>query len=207
MTPSDVNEDAALTLRVAGGDREAFSALYDRYAPRVYGLALHMLQDPGLAEEVAQEAFLKLWTRASQFNPRRGSPLAWLLTITRRTALDRIRFENRRPVEAHLEDPDRSWHHLADPRSEGQEARWRSLRFELLDLPAEQRQAIELAYYHGLSHSQIAEHLEIPLGTAKTRIRLGMEKLREAWLEGQPGQAADPKDQQGTLTLTEKQRP
>lgn len=177
-------DDAALVRRVADGDRQAFLQLYDRYASRVYGLALHILRDAMAAEEVTQDAFVKLWEKAATFDLRRGSVATWLLTITRRTAIDRLRHEARRPP-------------LADPPPEGpgwptpqpdagtlsEEARWMTVRFALADLPLEQRQAITLAFYYGLSHRQIAEHLGLPLGTVKTRIRLGMEKLRRALRE------------------------
>jgi RNA polymerase sigma-70 factor (ECF subfamily) len=180
-----MNEDTDLVLKVAGGDRIAFRSIYDRYSSKVYALALRMLGDSMTAEEVTQDAFLKLWSRASSFNPTRGSFLTWMLTITRHTALDRIRLENRRPK---LIDPENnehaSWFELPDVESGSEEARWRSLRFAVMDLPAEQRQVIELAYFHGLSQSQIAEHVSIPLGTVKTRMRLGMEKLRRVWLGG-----------------------
>jgi len=176
------SKDARLAQRVARGDRQAFLVLYDRYASRVHGLALRMLGESMAAEEVTQDTFLKLWTRAGSFSPRKGSLLAWLMTIARRTALDRIRLENRRPEFGSPVDPEDAWLTLPDPQSDGAEARWRSLHFALLELPAEQRQVIELAYYHGMSQSQIAEYLGIPLGTIKTRLRLGMEKLRQAWL-------------------------
>ncbi len=175
-------KDAWLAQRVASGDREAFLSLYDRYAARVHGLALRMLGERMAAEEVTQDTFLKLWTRAGSYSPRKGSLLAWLMTVARRTALDRIRLENRRPEFGNLTDPEDAWLKLPDPQSDGVEARWRTLHFALLELPAEQRQVIELAYYHSMSQSQMAEYLGIPLGTVKTRLRLGMEKLRQSWL-------------------------
>lgn len=169
--------------QVAEQDRTAFLRLYDRYASKVYGLALRMLRDRMNAEEVTQDAFLRLWTRAETFKPSRGRLLSWLLTVTRRLALDRFRLQSRRPPVVEAANPAEDWYVKVDPLSETEEARWASLRFAVLDLPEEQRTAIELAYYHGLSHRQIAEQLKIPLGTAKTRIRLGMDKLRQAWLE------------------------
>ncbi len=176
------SKDARLVQRVARGDRQAFLALYDRYAARVHGLVLRMLGESMAAEEVTQDTFLKLWTRAGTYSPHKGSLLAWLMTIARRTALDRIRLENRRPEFSSPVDPEDIWPTLSDPQSDGAEARWRALRFAVLALPAEQRQVIELAYYHGMSQSQMAEYLDVPLGTVKTRLRLGMEKLRRAWL-------------------------
>ena len=177
-----VSTDAELAQRVASGDRQAFLALYDRYAARVYGLALRMLGERMSAEEVTQDTFLKLWTRAHRYLPGKGTLLAWLMTIARRTALDRIRLENRRPEFGSFTSPEDAWQMLPDPQSETSEARWRSLHFTLLELPEVQRKVIELAYYHGMSQRQIAEYLGIPLGTVKTRLRLGMEKLRQFWL-------------------------
>jgi RNA polymerase sigma-70 factor (ECF subfamily) len=183
----DMNEDTDLILKVAGGDQEAFLKLYDRYSSKVYALALRMMGESMTAEEVTQDAFLKLWSRAASFNPDRGAFLTWMLTITRRTALDRIRFENRRPKLVDSENVEHeTWHEIPDVESTSDEARWRSLRFAVMDLPIDQRYVIELAYFHGLSQSQIAEHISIPLGTVKTRMRLGMEKIRRVWLGGDP---------------------
>jgi RNA polymerase sigma-70 factor (ECF subfamily) len=176
--------DSDLVGRVAQGDRSAFLALYDRHAARVYALAARMLGDRASAEEVTQDSFLKLWTRARAFTPTRGTLVSWLLAITRNNALDRIRLESRRPAlaEASLFDLEDGRPDLEAPGSGSEEARWRSLRFALAELPDGQRQVIELAYYHGLTHSQMAEVLGLPLGTVKTRVRLGMERLREVWI-------------------------
>jgi RNA polymerase sigma-70 factor (ECF subfamily) len=179
-TLENTEELRLLLKRVSAGDRGAFLALYDRYASRVYGLALHMLRDKMSAEEVAQETFLKLWTRADSFHPDKGSFPIWLLTIARRTALDRIRLESRRPAIAEPPDEYGDWNHLPHPDSISEEARWGSVRLALEALPAEQQAVISLSFYFGLSQSQISEHLGIPLGTVKTRMRLGMEKLRDA---------------------------
>ncbi|MGH2619187.1 MAG: sigma-70 family RNA polymerase sigma factor, partial [Anaerolineales bacterium] len=159
----------------------AFLSLYDRYAARIHGLSMRMLRDTMSAEEVTQDAFLRVWTRAQTFNPDRGQVLSWLLAITRRLALDRFRLDSRAPPPSESDNPDEDLNGLADETSRSEEARWRSLRFALADLPAEQRLPIELAFYHGLSQREIAEQLRIPLGTVKTRVRLGMDKLRRAW--------------------------
>jgi RNA polymerase sigma-70 factor (ECF subfamily) len=176
-----MKSDAELVRRVANGDRSAFLTLYDRYSPRIYGLSQRMLGDPMASEEVTQDTFLRLWTRAATFNPQKGNILAWLLTITRHIAIDRIRLESRRPLEAESIE-EKGWDWIPDPASTTDEARWGSIRFALSELPAPQRQVIELAYYQGLSQSQISEHLHVPLGTVKTRLRLGMEKLQDAFL-------------------------
>jgi RNA polymerase sigma-70 factor (ECF subfamily) len=182
MTPKNQHDDAHFASQVAQGDREAFITLYDLHAPRVYALALRMLGEQMAAEEVTQDTFLKLWTRANKFSAQKGNLLTWLLTITRRTAIDRIRLENRRPEFGNPTDPEDTWRFSPDPSSQTEEARWRSMHFALQELPPEQRQAIELAYYQGMSQSQIADYLKIPLGTIKTRVRLGMDKLRQIWL-------------------------
>jgi RNA polymerase sigma-70 factor (ECF subfamily) len=176
------SEDAHLMRRVAAGDREAFLRLYDRYAARVHGLALRMMGEEMSAEEVTQDAFMRLWRRANTFDPERGRLIPWLLTITRRVALDRIRIEGRLPQAI---DPQSQEAQLASPDGDPQEQRWSSLRFAVADLPSEQRVAIELAFYHGMSHRQIADHLSLPLGTVKTRIRLGMAKLRQSWFDSE----------------------
>ncbi len=182
MAPENNPDDHILMGRIARRDREAFLQLYDRYASKVYALSLHMMGEVMAAEEVTQDAFLKLWTRANSFSIQKGTLLAWLLTITRRTALDRIRRENRRPDFNNPTDPETTWKITPDPTSQSEEQRWRSLHFALQELPQDQRISIELAHFHGLSQSQIAEHLDLPLGTIKTRLRLGMEKLRQIWI-------------------------
>jgi len=177
-----------LVQRVAVGDRAAFLQLYDLFAHRVFGLARYIVKDPQLAEEISQETFLKLWTSADTFRPERGRLSSWLLTIARRTAIDRLRKQSRRPEVIDEVDVEVDWNaDLQEPATSGEESRWRTLYFALQELPKEQRRAIVLSYYHGLSHSEIATHLGIPLGTAKTRIRLGMEKLRASWFDSEPG--------------------
>lgn len=176
-------DDAALIARVARGDQEAFLALYDRYVARVHALTLYMLGDAMLAEEATQDTFLKMWSRAGLYLAERGSFPIWLLTIARRTALDRLRLEARRPTLSGPDDPEAAWPALPNGAVEQEEARWRSLYFAVQSLPPEQRQVIELAYYQGLSQSDIAESLGWPLGTVKTRLRAAMEALRNYWLE------------------------
>ena len=182
MPPLISLDDDELIRMVVQRDRDAFITLYDRHSAKVFGLTLRMLDEQMAAEEVTQDTFLKLWTRADTFSSQKGSLLAWLLTIARRTALDRIRLDNRRPEFSNPTDPEDVWRLSPDPDSQTDEARWRSLHFLLLELPEEQRRVIDLAYYHGMSQSQIAEFLAVPLGTIKTRLRLGMEKLRQLWI-------------------------
>lgn len=175
-----------LVARVADGDRNAFRQLYDLYADQVYGLVRYVTRHEQTAEEVTQETFIKLWRKAGSFRSGRGKFSTWLLTIAKRTAIDRLRREDRRPEIAEAVDVEADWRPvLSNPGGDSEEARWRSLYFALQDLPEEQKQAVSLAYYQDMSHSQIAEFLGIPLGTAKTRIRLGMQKLRDAWLNSE----------------------
>lgn len=174
-------DDGQLVKQVAKGDESAFLALYDRYASRVHGLMLRMLRDPMLAEEATQDTFLKLWSRAHQYMAKRGTLLIWLLTIARRTALDRLRLESRRPTLSDSNDPDETWKTIPDMHSLPEESRWRSLRLTVESLEPNQRQVIELAYFYGLSQSEIAEVLDWPLGTVKTRIRSAMQQLRQEW--------------------------
>ena len=169
--------------RVALGDEPAFLMLYDRHAARVHALTLRILNDPMLAEEATQDAFLKLWSRARLFLNERGSLVLWLLTIARRTALDRLRLEGRRPVLSDSSDPDDLWQVIPDTDSIPEEARWRSLHFAVQSLDPDHRKVIELAYYQGLSQSEIAEVLGWPLGTVKTRMRAAMDHLRQKWNE------------------------
>ncbi len=176
-------EDHQLVRQVAKGDEGAFLILYDRYSARVYALTLRVLGDSMLAEEATQDTFLKLWSRAKQFNPRKGSLVPWLLTIAHRTALDRLRLENRRPPASNSEDPDQVWATVPDEATQSGEARWRSMHFAVQSLPEEQRQVIDLAYYKGMSQSEIAEVLGWPLGTVKTRVRAAMQALRKHWFQ------------------------
>jgi RNA polymerase sigma-70 factor (ECF subfamily) len=171
MKPS--NEE--LLGKVAGGDRQAFSLLYDRLAPRAFGLCLHFLRIHADAEDVLQETFLQVWDQASKFDPSRCAAAGWVLMIARSRALDRLR---RRQMPAPLPES-----LPASDASRGAELELReslkSIADVLVDLPAEQIEVIRLAFYVGLTHEKIATRLGLPLGTVKTRIRLGMIRLRE----------------------------
>ena len=170
--------------RVVKGDQQAFLALYDRYSAQIHALTLHILGDPMLAEEATQDTFIKFWGRARQYVSERGSFLVWLMTIARRTALDRLRMEGRRPLLSDARDPDTLWPVLPDNSHDPDEARWRSLYFAVCSLPDDQRQVIDLAYYQGMSQSEISAELGWPLGTVKTRMRAAMEALRHEWARG-----------------------
>src|SRR5512133_842415 len=119
--------DTELVARVAQGDEQAFLTLYDRYAARVHALTFRILGEAMLAEEATQDTFLKLWSRARLYLNERGSLILWLLTIARRTALDRLRLEARRPLLSDANDPDDDWQFIADAESTPEESRWRSL--------------------------------------------------------------------------------
>jgi RNA polymerase sigma-70 factor, ECF subfamily len=177
-------DDLILVQRVARGEQQAFLALYDRHAARVHALTLRILSDPMLAEEVTQDTFMKLWSRARMYLSERGSFVVWLLTIARRTALDRLRLETRRPLLSDSNDPEELWPNLPDKSQDADEARWKSMYFAVHALPREQQIVVELAYYQGLSQSEIAEELGWPLGTVKTRLRAAMQALRRQWTEG-----------------------
>jgi RNA polymerase sigma-70 factor (ECF subfamily) len=205
---SDVSDDS-LIERVVNGEQQALLSLYDRYSGRVYALVLRMLGDSMAAEEITQDVFLKLWARARSYLASRGAFAPWLLTIARNTALDRLRLERRRPTLADDAESEESWKDIPDGESTSEEARWRALYFAVQALPPEQRQVIYLAYYQGLSHSQIAEHLGWPVGTVKTRLRLGMAQLRQQWLTSpeempgrMPGKIPEEKSKTGSSNVS-----
>ncbi|SDS55011.1 RNA polymerase, sigma subunit, ECF family [Agrococcus carbonis] len=167
-------------VRAADGDERAFADLYDATAPRVFGLVLRILVDRSQAEEVAQEVYLEAWRSARRFDPARGAAISWLLQIAHARAVDRVRSSQaQRDRDARIGVRD-----VAVPVDEVAEhaevalesARARQALAELSDV---QRQAIELAYFGGLTQTEIAERLETPLGTVKTRMRDGMHRLRE----------------------------
>lgn len=162
--------------------------LYQKYGDLVYSLALRVLREPGLAEEVTQDIFVKVWRQPERWNPALGQFSSWLLTITRNAAIDRLRAEQRQPAQR-LHTVNLSEETTADLASA--EADWldgQLLRRLLAQLPAEQRTLIELAYFMGFTHSELAERMQLPLGTVKTRIRSGLQKLRTLWHEA----GADP---------------
>lgn len=182
--PSETGSSAEdLLARVTGGDREAFAEFYDRVAGQVYGLARRVLRDPALAEEVLQEVLVDAWQKAASFDPERGTAHAWILTMAHRRAVDRVRSEQAsrlRHLRAFLHEPG------GEDAAEAAEASVEQKRVQraLETLSSLQRQAIELAYYGGHTYREVAELLDIPLGTAKTRIRQGLLRLRAALEKG-----------------------
>ena len=179
-------DDGVLLQRIAAGDSNALLVLHKRYANLVYSMAWRVLQDVGLAEEVTQDVFMKLWQRSQRYDAERGRFSSWLLSVTRFAAIDRLRQEGRRPsvVEQSGDDPGEqaSLEQLL-PTDHASWERGQHLRLLLEHLPAEQRQVVELAYFGGLTHSELASYLGLPLGTVKGRLRLGLEKLRALWLD------------------------
>ncbi len=170
-----------LLCKIGQHDTNALGELYDLYGSRVYSLAVAILGDGMGAQEVTQDTFMRIWQNPAAYRHENGHFTAWLLTITRRLSIDRLRYERRRSGRSTSLDDDQ-FPELRDT-GEDEEARWRELRHLMDGLPAEQREVIVLAYYRGLSQSEIAEHLSVPLGTVKTRLRLGMDKLRQAFLQ------------------------
>jgi RNA polymerase sigma-70 factor (ECF subfamily) len=180
--------DLALVSRLIAGDERALGTLYDRHGGMAYALAAAIVPDVADAEEVVAEAFAQIWRSAAQFDGSRGSVLAWLTTIVRTRALDLVRSQKRRAraldAAAAMSEEGVSPGLSAGPESadrgaEQSEARV-LVRRALDELPPPQRRAIELAYFGGLSQSEIAAELGEPLGTVKTRMRAGMEKLRQS---------------------------
>lgn len=170
--------DEDLVAAVAGGDEAALAGLYDRYARTAYRLALRVLRDPTLAQDAVQDAFLAVWRTAAAFDPERGRAQTWLLTLVHRRAVDVVRREQRRraePLPAQLMEPSEGG---ADEAADLRERR-RRVQAALARLAPDQRQALELAYYGGLSQSELAERLGVPLGTIKSRMHVALAKLRE----------------------------
>ncbi|MGQ9888670.1 MAG: sigma-70 family RNA polymerase sigma factor [Aggregatilineales bacterium] len=180
----DQQTDIDLMRRVRSGDQQALAALYDRYGGPVYSVALFVLRNRPQAEEVTQSVFLRVWQRAEHWDPARGQLISWLLALARYTAIDTLRREQRRP--APLETPLDDMARLAAQPNPIDDPLWhdgQALRQLLSRLPPEQSQAIHLAFFNGMTHSEIAAALGLPLGTVKTRLRLGLNKLREWWQE------------------------
>lgn len=172
----DTETDTALIARIARErDQAAFATLYDRLAPRVLGLLLRVLRNRTDAEDVLQEAFLQVWNQAERFDGGRSVPLGWVLMIARSRATDRLRKRSIIQAEQPPEVPT-----TPDPTA-GLHATETAARVSaaLAGLPTEQAEPIRLAFFHGLTHEGIAAKLGIPLGTVKTRIRLGMARLRD----------------------------
>jgi RNA polymerase sigma-70 factor (ECF subfamily) len=189
FVPPTADSDAALVARMASGDEHALGTLYDRWATTVHTLAYYLLGQADDAEDAVEETFWQAWREADKYDASRGAVSTWLSTIARSRALDRqraLRRRNEEPLDstasALAEDSSARADapaHAADPQREAERAeRAHDIAVALAKLPAEQREVIELAYFGGLSQSEIAARTSLPLGTVKTRARLALEKLR-----------------------------
>jgi RNA polymerase sigma factor (sigma-70 family) len=181
--------DEAVVALVARSDQEALGELYDRFGRVAYGLALRVLRDEKLAEDAVQEGFLAAWRNADRFLPERGKASTWLLTLVHRRAVDLVRREDSRRAEPIAEDA------AAGASRSAEDDAW--LRFErervqsaLQQLPDQQREALELAYYGGFTQTELAERLGQPVGTIKSRMFTGLARLRELLAEPGHGEAA-----------------
>ncbi|MBM7781609.1 ECF RNA polymerase sigma factor SigK [Arthrobacter tumbae] len=172
---------AYLLTQVGRGDERAFTSLYGFTSARIFGLVRRIIVDPAISEEVTQEVFLQVWNKAAEFSPALGSPIAWLMTLAHRRAVDRIRSE-----QAHRNRLTRwSTSEVLTPFDNVMESvlardESQAVQAAFGTLTEKQRQAIEMAYYKGLTYAQVAEALEAPLGTVKARIRDGLGRLKDA---------------------------
>jgi RNA polymerase sigma-70 factor, ECF subfamily len=173
-TRMDAGDEMRLVARIRAGDQQALSELYDRYSHVVYGVALRILQDTGAAEDILQDIFLQLWRKPDAFDSSRGSLAAWLAVIARHRSIDRLR---RRRPETDIEDCVIAGG--ADPRDETERTLViEKVRVVMNEMSSDQRTAMEMAFFQGLTHTEIAEKTGEPLGTIKTRIRSGLQTLR-----------------------------
>ena len=170
-----------LLVRAGKGDREAFALLYDQVAATVYGLARRVVRDPQMAQDVAQEAFVEVWRQAPRFDPTRGKAISWIATVAHRRAIDRVRSEESRHMRENVSGSARDTITGGDEALAGVLAaeRHEELSSALAGLTESQRQVIQLSFYDGHTYREVADLLGIPVGTAKTRIRDGLIKLRD----------------------------
>ena len=175
---AEQKEDALLIAAVAGGDKDALARLYDRYAGVMMALGLRVIGDRGETEDLLHDVFVELWRKAGDYDPRRGSVRAWMVLRMRSRALDRMRARKRRRTEGFTEgDADRGPGRAADPAAAADRLK---VGKALASLPAEQRVVIELAYYQGLTTTEIAAAVSAPVGTVKSRMNSARAKLRVA---------------------------
>ncbi|MGQ0848824.1 MAG: ECF RNA polymerase sigma factor SigK [Actinomycetota bacterium] len=181
MKRPDELELSVLLKAVAGGDREAFARLYDHVAPLVFGVVRRVVRDRAMSEEVAQEVLLEIWKTSPRYNQGQGSVASWILTIARRRAVDRVRSEQSsrdRMARIGPANIEREHDEVADQALRAE--RIGAVGSALSMLSSLQKEALELAYFEGLTTTQIAERLGLPLGTVKSRIRDGMIRLRQS---------------------------
>jgi RNA polymerase sigma factor (sigma-70 family) len=176
-------DDQTLVERVTAREQDALNELYSRYGRRVYGMAYQVTQRQHLAEDITQDVFFQVWRWPERWNADKGRFLSWVLTVTRYTAIDYVRREQRQPT-LHPHPDDLNMGHT-DPLADNlaQTEQGATLRKGLKKLPKAQRTVILLAFFRGMTHDEIAKTLDIPVGTVKSRIRLGMKKLKDHLLE------------------------
>lgn len=181
MTDTRTPTDEQLLTQIRSGDQAALAELYDRYAGPVYSLCLQTLGVPTLAEEAAQDTFMKVWQNPAAWDSTRGRFASWLLTVARYTAIDLLRVEQRQTTDS-ADTLDSV--QVADDSTRPDDPLLRDgrlLRELIAQLPPEQAQVVMLGFFRGYTHSELAAHLNLPLGTVKTRVRLGLQKLRTLW--------------------------
>jgi RNA polymerase sigma-70 factor (ECF subfamily) len=179
MAVESVSSSIALIQRIGAQNRDAFSQFYDRYSPIVYSLALRMLRVQSDAEDLLQEVFLQVWRQATAYSAERGSPEAWLINIARSRAIDKLRSIRRRERSFVLTDDPAAAESTDNVESSAGESETRlAMNSALANLPEAQRRVLELAYFDGLSQTEIAARLAEPLGTIKTRMRSAILRLR-----------------------------
>lgn len=169
--------DEEVLARVARADEGSLAELYDRYSRVAYGLALRILRDPALAQDAVQDAMLAVWRTAASFDARRGKASTWILTLVHRRAVDVVRREDRRRAQP-LDDAPVASGESTDETA-AVRAQRRAVQAALVQLSPDQREALELAYYGGLSQSELAERLGVPLGTVKSRMFTALSRLRD----------------------------
>lgn len=178
--PSDKVDAVGLIQRIAGQDRSAFSQFYDLYSSLSFTFALRILKVRADAEDLLQEVFMQVWRQAANYNPKRGKPEAWVITITKSRAIDKLRSQRRKDSKGTvLEEQFLTNSRDAENRQGIQAEVKLTMEGAMAEISDSQREVLELAYFQGLTQSEIAQKLEIPIGTAKTRIRDGLKKLRD----------------------------
>ncbi len=176
-------DDQSLLLQISSAQTAALAELYDRYGRLVFSLALRIVGETGLAEEITQDVFVQLWNKADSYRSEQGKVITWLTSFARYRAIDALRRQNVRPEGHRVEWADGLSPDLEDPieleSTIDLEQEKHRLRSALEELPEEQRRVLALAYFNGMSHQEIAAAMHEPLGTVKTRVRLAMQKLRQ----------------------------
>jgi RNA polymerase sigma-70 factor (ECF subfamily) len=177
--PSPAVSDLDLVALLRAQPAAGIAALYDRYGRLVFSMALRVVQDRGAAEEITQDVFVRCWRSLDRYQPSQGSLASWLLSITHNRAIDELRSRRSKDARREISDEELQPQAAIDPGFDGALLRG-EVRQALHQLPAAQRDVIELVFWNGLTRREIAERLELPLGTVHTRLRLGMDKLRES---------------------------